>query len=77
MLGKHPNFKLEVANVGTVVNLPNVSLKAPSFAMDEIVKSNDTHSHTSLFPMSNLMRTLQIGSVTHGSAIKTRPPNVL
>ena len=62
MLGKHLNFKLEVANVGTALNILNNSVKAPSFAMDRTVKSNDTHSHTSLFPRSNLM--LQSGSVT-------------
>ena len=58
VFGKHPNFKLEV----TVANVPNDSMNAPACAMDEIVKSNDTHAGTSLFPMSNLM--LQIGSVT-------------
>ena len=55
MLGKHNNFKLEAANIGTVVNIPNDSVKAPSLAMDRTIKSSATHSHTSLFPMSNLM----------------------
>ena len=38
------------------------SVKAPSCAIDRTVKSNDTLSHTSLFPMFNLI--LQICSVT-------------
>jgi hypothetical protein len=62
VLGKHTNFKLEVADDRTVANIPNDSVKAPSLAMDRTIKSNANHSHTSLFPMSNLM--LQIGSVT-------------
>ena len=63
MLGKHTNFKLEVADDRTVANIPNDSVKAPSLAMDRTIKSNATHSHTSLFPMSNLMLQI-IGSVT-------------
>ena len=34
MLGKHTNFKLEVADDRTVANIPNDSVKAPSLAMD-------------------------------------------
>ena len=61
-LANIPTSKLEVADDRTVANIPNDSVKAPSLAMDRTIKSNATHSHTSLFPMSNLM--LQIGSVT-------------
>ena len=55
MLGKHTNFRLEVADDRTIANVPNDSVKAPSLAMDRTINSSATHSHTSLFPMSNLM----------------------
>ena len=46
VLGKHANFKLAVADSGTVANIPHDFCTAPSFAMeetDETVKSNDVH----------------------------------
>ena len=44
VFGKHANFKLEVAGARTISNVPNHSVEAPSCAMDETVKSHDTHS---------------------------------
>ena len=67
MLGKHPNFKLEVAGTMTVANVANGSVKAPSFAMDETVQSNDTHLPCCRFQCPawiNLVQSLKTGFVT-------------
>jgi len=67
VLANHPNFKLEVADTMTVANGANGSVKAPSFAMDETVQSNDTHLPCCRFQCPvwiNLVHCLQTGFVT-------------